>query len=334
MDKTGRIVIAPRFVWANGFEHGKASVMICGGSALINSSGDIVDPPRMHRPWLNEGLGPFQGKNGKFGFKGPDGKTEIEPKFDEVGEFSEGVAPVRLGDKWGYIDHFGSVLSPVVYQSAFRFQNGYAWVTDANGEDHLIDHKFVYRFDRGDWAHSLPSDGLLLASIHERYGYVRADGSWAINPRFKKAKEFQHGLAPASLDGEHFGYIDLNGKFAIPPQFDDADTFSNGLAAVKIGRQYGVIDEAGKFTIPLSDLDWIAGFDENGISPATSRNGEESGYIDRFGRRLFWTTEGNIMFTHAPLGGWSSQEVHASCEGLEKVYPDVLKAALAEARGW
>jgi hypothetical protein len=43
-------------------------------------------------------------ENGKWGFIHKTGKVAIEPQFDLVGIFSEGLAQVRIGANCGYID--------------------------------------------------------------------------------------------------------------------------------------------------------------------------------------------------------------------------------------
>ena len=44
---------------------------------------------------------------GKWGFIDKHGKIIITPQFDAVGKFSQGLAPVRVGNaetgKWGFI---------------------------------------------------------------------------------------------------------------------------------------------------------------------------------------------------------------------------------------
>jgi hypothetical protein len=50
---------------------------------------------------------------GKIGFINKEGKLIVNPQFDDVGNFSEGLARVTIGDKWGYIDKEGKyVVNP------------------------------------------------------------------------------------------------------------------------------------------------------------------------------------------------------------------------------
>lgn len=54
-----------------------------------------------------EGMISFQ-MNGKYGFMDKSFKEKIKPIYDEVGNFSEGVAPVKLKGKWVFIDYDGN----------------------------------------------------------------------------------------------------------------------------------------------------------------------------------------------------------------------------------
>ena len=58
----------------------------------------------------------------------------INPQFDLAGSFSEGLAPVRIGDFWtgkhGFIDKTGSVVINPQFAFAFSFSDGLASVED------------------------------------------------------------------------------------------------------------------------------------------------------------------------------------------------------------
>ncbi len=69
----------------------------------------------------------------KYGFVDVCGELVIPAMFNEAMEFSEGMAAVRVGDKWGYIDESGKVVVMPTYEKWPRpFSEGLAsvWVRD------------------------------------------------------------------------------------------------------------------------------------------------------------------------------------------------------------
>ena len=82
-------------------------------------------------------------EGGKYGFRYANGEVVVPAKYDEVGNFSEGLAPVMLikedkmlgvvlstSPKWGYIDKTGEEVIPLKYDSAGSFSGGLARVGD------------------------------------------------------------------------------------------------------------------------------------------------------------------------------------------------------------
>ena len=52
--------------------------------------------------------------------------------------------------------------------------------------------------------------------VDGRWGFIRPDGSVAIEPRFDVAWDFSHGLALVGIDGK-YGYIDSSGSYIWEP---------------------------------------------------------------------------------------------------------------------
>ena len=67
-------------------------------------------------------------RNGVWGFINDAGQIVIEPVFEQVSYFSEGVAAVRLNGKYGYIDKTGKTIIQPQFDYAFGFREGLAWV--------------------------------------------------------------------------------------------------------------------------------------------------------------------------------------------------------------
>lgn len=65
------------------------------------------------------GAGYFVDSEGRFLFK---------KQFEEVSQFTEGLARVKQGDKYGYINTKGEMVVSCTYDDARQFFNGFARV--------------------------------------------------------------------------------------------------------------------------------------------------------------------------------------------------------------
>ncbi len=145
----------------------------------------------------------------------------IPAKFDEAGLFAEGLAPVRVGGKFGYTDTKGDLAIIAQFDFATRF-----------------------------------SEGLAGAGVGAKVGYIDKSGNFVVVPQFGVADlaPFSEGLAAVRI-GEFiagkWGYIDKKGNVIIQAQFDAAGPFSDGLAVAAVGNQFGYIDKAGMVVIPM-----------------------------------------------------------------------------------
>jgi len=64
----------------------------------------------------------------KWGFLDEDFSEKIALTYDEAKDFSEGYAPVRVGEKWGLIDAQGNLVLDPVFDEINTFRNGCALV--------------------------------------------------------------------------------------------------------------------------------------------------------------------------------------------------------------
>lgn len=107
-----------------------------------------------------------------------------------TGSFSEGLALIKVGNKYGYINSSGNFAIQPQYDAADSFSNG-----------------------------------LAMVKIGDKYGYINLSGNLAIEPKFDWAGSFSNGLAVVKI-GNKYGYINSSGNIVIQPQFDQAWKFS------------------------------------------------------------------------------------------------------------
>jgi hypothetical protein len=229
----------------------------------------------------------------------------VEPKYDFIWDFSEGLARVRLGDKWGYIDKTGKEVIPLQYTGATSFSDGVAWVilpySDKWG---LIDKQGnqVLPFEYyAHWYSSIFSYGLSAVQTGRETGeYVFIDKTGKrVTSVYDFVRPFSEGFAAVVVErDEETGlltkhrYIDKTGKYISSATdfisyrtFQDDGIrlyFSEGLAPFRKDGKFGFIDRRGRMVIPPV-YDYVQGFSD-GLSVVWIDG--KSGYIDKNGKMV------------------------------------------------
>jgi hypothetical protein len=263
IDKTGRMVIrGNNFRNAGNFSEGLASISNERGLGFIDRRGKIVVQPQYRRPvydadFFSEGLacvgtGSKMNGDGKFGFIDKTGQMVISPRFPLCLPFSEGRAPVLIGDKWGFIDRTGKVVIPPQYVYIERFSEGLAPVR--------IEGQWKWGFinQAGEWV--IPprydvarpfSEGKAAVELDGLWGFIDKTGAAVIPTRFVGMPErFSDGYSLVMMPDESFAFIDESGRTAITLKAQEVYPFSQGLARVKVDGKYGFIDKHGTMVIP------------------------------------------------------------------------------------
>ncbi|MDR2046831.1 MAG: WG repeat-containing protein [Clostridiales bacterium] len=115
-------------------------------------------------------------RNGRWGYiDSSTNQIKIQPVYDEIFAFKEGVACAEKNEKFGYIDAENNVVIPFEYDLGMSFKEGLACVTKNN-----------------------------------KTGYIARDGSVAIDFRFDAAMSFENGSARVK-EGGKWMEIDKNG---------------------------------------------------------------------------------------------------------------------------
>ena len=104
----------------------------------------FLGPCKDHLCSINEG-GAYDKRNkkvigGRWGYISTDGQIVIEPVYERVYRFSEGMAAVKLNGRWGFIDIDGTVIVPCEYdevECSFK-----------DGKGKLLKDNTVYVFDK------------------------------------------------------------------------------------------------------------------------------------------------------------------------------------------
>jgi hypothetical protein len=72
---------------------------------------------------------------GQWGFIERSGKSAIQLRFTNVGNFSEGLAPAAVKETWGFIDRSGDFVIKPQFDFGGEFKEGLARVWTSNKSD-------------------------------------------------------------------------------------------------------------------------------------------------------------------------------------------------------
>lgn len=234
----GEVVIAPKFVKAFNFENGYAKVKEYDKWGLIDTSGKffvkadydgissvyegniVARRGERHGLIINGEFKEVEGaqkvwdfsvnknntyakKNDKIGFIDNKGNWIVEPAYDKVRAFKNGLAPVMKDKKWGYINTKGEVVIPFKYKDAEIFsEDGLAPVkvaklwgfVNAKGELVISDQYVITAggfsiFKKNNEKGFI--DGLARVKMKKTWVFIKPNGDILNNKKFKNLELFK-----------------------------------------------------------------------------------------------------------------------------------------------
>ena len=262
----------------------KGNLLLCGivAVAMLAPSCQAIAPDVEYKrlPDWNclEGLESYTEENGaivpvlhvggnwKCNFANQWGELLVEGVFDDFGEFSEGLALVRVGDTFGYIDTLGTMVIQLPEDASYcgDFHNGRAFIKGRDGDRYYIDRT-------GEIIYRSPEDVFLAAEFDVHgiapakdlqsglYGYYNQDGYWEIPPQYETTYSFEGDYAFFREDGKG-GIMDRSGAIILPPKYSIVYTLSEGdpalfgICETRDEKQlYGLADSNGTILIEPQD---------------------------------------------------------------------------------
>ncbi len=336
IDSTGRVVIEPQFtqvtdVWVDGlmsvslgelfglvdanghvvlpptqvrqvfpevaFRNGLARAETDTGLGFINRRGDFVIPAMFSNTYgFNEGVAPVRDFNKRWGYIDTTGTWVIEPQFDEVTPFTDGLAVFERDRKWGIINRSGRILLEDHPHPLVPFSKGIVRFSPRSEGWGLIDttgrvvmpkgHRIVElpvgplaRFAVGELWGVVNTDGKVVAdAIYSAvkftpqsniwvtttdglWGLMDRDGNWILRPQFDLVSLNLREAVWYKKDNR-WGLVTLEGKILTEPKFAHVKMFTEGVAGVTVdGNLWGVIDSTGTM-ITEPKFEWIGPFHE------------------------------------------------------------------------
>lgn len=244
VERNGKVIIPNEFEYIAEFHKGYAVAKKNGKIGLINTEGKTVIPYQYE--YVSELYNAFsfafrEGENSKMGLMDLKGNVLLNPEYDFIFPWEDGMVYLRKGNKQGVADKYGTILLPAEYKDI---------------------HKL--------------SDEMMLLEKDEKYGFANSKGEITIPLIYKEAQDFSEGLAPVLKDGK-WGCINQNGETIIDFKFVGVMMpFYKGFAAYgkrhfSSGAHYtsdvwGLIDKKGNIVIENKYQSIAPGYNGNFVA--------------------------------------------------------------------
>lgn len=252
-DNSGKLRIDHIFDEAFDFENGKAKVEFEGNQGYIDIYGGFVVPPAYEK------IAPFYDtlylfeEDGLLGIMNHKCQIFKEPKFLQIGQFSEGLAIAMLdgGSEVVYLDSLGNIViqnSFVSYPNYLlkgEFHNGIA-VVMKEGKYGRIDTSGTFvtppKYDNigtGTVYYSFEKGG--------KWGVMNNASAIVIKPNYTSLRTINNKYVIASKE-DTVGMISLDGNIIIPFAFKNIDPLLEGVFIVDDGSGIGLYKNKLKLT--------------------------------------------------------------------------------------
>lgn len=204
IDKTGAYFVKTEYDGISNVSKGPI-VAEMGTSKGLIVNGQFKEIPGAEKIWDFDSSKDitFAKKGGQLGFIDAQGNWVIEPQFDKVKAFKNGLAPVMKDKKWGYIDPNGKVVIDFQYKDAEVFSD----------------------------------DGLAPVKSSKLWGFIDKSGSLVIDEQYDissvnfgalfgsaEDKGFINGLSRVKLKKE-WAFIKPNGEVLGNTWFENLELF-------------------------------------------------------------------------------------------------------------
>jgi len=231
INKKGEHITNFEYDFVQGFEeNGTAIVELDDKYGLIDKEGNYIVYPEY------DGMGHFGNskfipveKDGKCGYIDKTGKLAIPLQFDNAGIFNNGLAAVKIGEKWGFINEKGKLVIKPQFKRVI----------------------FTYAFTSGEYA--------VVVKENESLAVIDSKGNYIIdNPEYKNIK-IVNEMAAVFTENNGAGIINMKGEVVV--EFGEYEWFWTDIVKSGIRRFYDdeVSGEKSTFTdgfIVTNDEKW------------------------------------------------------------------------------
>lgn len=281
IDTQTNLIIPILYDAISGFSEGLAVVNKNDSIYFINK--ENVNP---FNQFFNDGYGFTNGiapvKHGnKWCFINRQGQI-ISRVYDEINEMSNNCYTVKLDGKYGAVNNFGQLFIEPRFEELGDFKNDFANYRLEGKSGFVSKDGYVHRAEF-DWLSDFDKDKIAIVKIGNSYGLINSTGKLILETKYDQILKAENSIFIVVLNNL-YGFYNGNGCFLSTHSYDflkekPVEFYTNGqiLKLLKKGQQ-ALVDLNGRTSIDFGTYDEI-NFASNGLICVKNKN--KYGYIDR-----------------------------------------------------
>lgn len=184
----------------------------------------------------------------KFGYVNLKGEVVIPAQFDGATWFHDGLASVECEDKRGFINKQGELCIPCRYVNTGRFDGEYCMAAFEWGSQGLINRKGDFVIEPIYDCLSHLGKGLCLVTDRFYMEGIVSPERVIVESRFDRIRRM--GDAYSLMSGDRYGLANNDGVMVFP-KYNEISLLYNNIFSVRLDGKYGLIDINGKSLTPI-----------------------------------------------------------------------------------
>lgn len=210
----------------------------------------------------------------------------VSKAYEEINEFSDAAYVVKQGNKYGVVDQFGQSLVEPRFDKLGDFKNGYAYYIEA-GSYGFVSRLGVQHKAEFEWVSDFDSSGIAIYKEEARYGIIHTSGKRLLEPAYDQVLKARNGIFVV-VSGSSYGFFSTAGCFISPVMYDfakdkTAGHYTDGTFFKLIrNREQALMNGNGQVLIPFGTYTELNFFSGSLMRVKKAVKGEgRYGYIDR-----------------------------------------------------
>jgi len=246
-------------IWVNDIEDDNvivASDSDFNGTALFDFNGKQLTNfvYKVIYGGVEEGFFEVRNLNNKAGQLSMQGVEIIPCIYEDSRYFHEGIASMKLDDKWGCVDCNNNTVIPFIYEDlgicydnkiCAKKENKWGVIDKFNNK--LIEFKFddINLYINRD-------DGSFPVKINDKWGIIDIYGETIYDFNYDDCENLdEKGWFKFQKDNKWAIYSSEKNEFISDFIYEDVEYYSDGLCLVKLNGKSDYVD---KFNVPVSDF--------------------------------------------------------------------------------